>query len=238
MQNKMLEKFHKSHHGIAAAIPEARDVMDWPNMLNNITSYVRSCTTCAEFSDAQQKQPLQTLTAPSRPLSRIAVDLFMFNKKHYMITVDYYSDYFEIDRLYCTTTSAIVKNLKNHFARHGIPDKVMTDNGPNFVSDKFVKFAESWNFLHTSSSSYYSRSNGKAETAVKIAKTLLRKVKRSKLNFYEALLVWGNTPTEGVNVSPSQRLFSRRTKTKLPTTEKLLVPNVLRHVSESVTRKR
>ena len=189
MQNKMLEKFHKSHHGIAAAIPEARDVMDWPNMLNNITSYVRSCTTCAEFSDAQQKQPLQTLTAPSRPLSRIAVDLFMFNKKHYMITVDYYSDYFEIDRLYCTTTSAIVKNLKNHFARHGIPDKVMTDNGPNFVSDKFVKFAESWNFLHTSSSSYYSRSNGKAETAVKIAKTLLRKVKRSKLNFYEALLV-------------------------------------------------
>ena len=96
----------------------------------------------------------------------------MFDKKHYMITVDYYSYYFEIDRLYCTTTSAIVKNLKNHFARHGIPDKVMTDNGPNFVSDKFVKFAESWNFLHTSSSSYYSRSNGKAETAVKIAKCL------------------------------------------------------------------
>ena len=234
----MLEKFHKSHHGIAAAISKTRDVMDWPNMLNDITSYVPSCTTCAEFSDAQQKEPLQTLAAPSRPLSRIAVDLFMFSKKHYMITVDCYSDYFEIDRLYCTTTSAIVKILKNHFARHGIPDKVMTDNGPNFVSDKFVKFADSWNFLHTSSSSYYSRSNGKAETAVKIAKTLLRKLKRSKLNFYEALLVWGNTPTEVVNVSPSQRLFSRRTKTKLPTTEKLLVPNVLRHVFESVTRKR
>ena len=140
-----------------------------------------------------------------------------------MITVDYYSYYFEIDRLYCTTTSAIVKNLKNQFARHGIPDKIMTDNGPNLVSDKFVKFAESWNFLHTSSSSYYSHSNGKAETAIKIAKTLLRKVKRSKLNFYEALLVWGNTPTEGVNASPSQRLFLRRIKTKLPTTEKTCV---------------
>ena len=43
---------------------------------------------CAEFSDAQQKQPLQTSAVPSRPWSRIAVDLFMFNKKH-MVTVDY-----------------------------------------------------------------------------------------------------------------------------------------------------
>ena len=118
MRNEMLEKIHKSHLGIAASIQKPHDVMYWPNMSNDITSYVRSCTTCAEFSDAQEKQPLQTSTVPSRPWSRIAVDLFMFNKKHYMITGDYYSDYFEIDGLYCTTTSASVKNLKNHFARH------------------------------------------------------------------------------------------------------------------------
>ena len=76
----------------------------------------------------------------------------MSNKKHYVITVDNSSDYFEMDHLYCTSTSAIVKNLKNHFARHGIPDEVMTDNGPNLVSDEFSKFAKSWNFLHTTSS--------------------------------------------------------------------------------------
>ena len=62
--------------------------MYWPNMSNDITSYIRSCTMCAEFSDAQQKQPLQTSAVPSRPWSRTAVDLFMFNKKH-MVTVDY-----------------------------------------------------------------------------------------------------------------------------------------------------
>ena len=89
-----------------------------------------------------------------------------------MITVDYYSDYFEIDRLYCITTSAIVKNFKNHFVRHGIPNDVMADNGPNLVSDEFAKFAESWDFLHTISSPYYSRSNGKAKAAIKIAKAL------------------------------------------------------------------
>ena len=58
MQNEMLQKIHKSHLGIAASIRKARDVMYWPNMSNDITSYVRSCTTCTEFSDAQETQPL------------------------------------------------------------------------------------------------------------------------------------------------------------------------------------
>ena len=106
----------------------------------------------------------------------------------------------------------------------------MTDNGPNLISDKFAKFAESWNFLHATSSPYYSYSNGKAEAAVKIVKTLLQKVQCLKLNFYEALLVWQITPTGGVNASLSQQNFSQCTKTKLPTTKKLLVPNVSRRV--------
>ena len=84
----MLEKIHKSHLGIAASIWKAHDIMYWPNMAKNITSYVWSCTTCGEFSDAQQKQPLQTSTVP---WSRIAVDLFIFNKKYYMITVAVFS---------------------------------------------------------------------------------------------------------------------------------------------------
>ena len=103
-----------------------------------------------------------------------------------MITVDYYSDYFEIDRLYCTTSSAIVKHLKNHFARHGIPDKVMTDNGPNLVSDEFAKFSESWNFLHTNSLPYYRRSNGKAEAAVKDRKNTVTKCKTFKTRLFRS----------------------------------------------------
>ena len=75
-----------------------------------------------------------------------------------------------------------------------------------------------------------SHSNGKAEAAVKIVKTLLQKVQCLKLNFYEALLVWRITPTGGVNASLSQQNFSQCTKTKLPTTKKLLVPNVSRRV--------
>ena len=39
---------------------------------------------------------------------------------------------------------------------------------------------------------------------------------------YMALLVWRNTPSEGLNLSPAQRMFGRRTRTQLPTTDRLL----------------
>ena len=41
-----------------------------------------------------------------------------------------------------------------------------------------------------------------------------------------SILNWHNTPTEFINTSPVQRLFSRRTKTVLPTTSDSLTSKV------------
>lgn len=53
---------------------------------------------------------------------------------------------------------------------------------------------------------------------------------------YLALLDYQNTPTQGIESSPGQRLMSRRTKTLLPTTAKLLEPRVVEthHIKEVV----
>ena len=77
---------------------------------------------------------------------------------------------------------------------------------------KMVSSTKDGRWLSQNSSPYYSCSNSKAEAAVKIAKTLLRKVNCSKLNFYKALLNWWNTSTEGVNASPSQQFFRNMRK--------------------------
>ena len=87
------------------------------------------------------------------------------------------------------------------FARHGIPDVLITDNGTQFSSSEFAKFTEVWKFEHKTSSPHLPQSNGKA---------LL------------AFLDWRNTSTEGLGTSPVQRLMGRRTRTLLPTHTKLL----------------
>ena len=90
--------------------------------------------------------------------------------------VDCYSDYWEIDHLSDYTSSTVIDACKRQFSRHGIPHTVFSDNGPPFNSMEFQLFAEDWDFKHMTSSPYHSQSNGKVESAVKIAKTLLKKM--------------------------------------------------------------
>ena len=58
--------------------------------------------------------------------------------------------------------------------RHGIPNKLMSDNGPNFTSREFKLFTDSYNIEHMTSSPTYVQSNGK-ENNVKTAKKIMQK---------------------------------------------------------------
>ena len=109
------------------------------------------------------------------------------------MTVEYYSDYFELDLLQDETTESVIKETESHFARHGIADMI-TDNGPQYSSDQFTAFTREWEFQHTTSSPLHSQSNGKAESAVKIAKNLVKKAKQENKDLQMALLEWRNTP--------------------------------------------
>lgn len=64
----------------------------------------------------------------------VAVELFCDNGKNYLLTVDYYSDYFEIDSLTTTTVEVVINKIRCQFARHGIPEELVSDNDPQFTS--------------------------------------------------------------------------------------------------------
>ena len=151
-----------------------------------------------------------------------------------MVTVDYYSSFFEVDRMTSKTADEVVKKLKAHLARHGIPDQLVSDNGQPFSSAKFQQFADTYGFEHITSSPTYPQSNGKVENTVKTAKHLLEKAVKSEQDPYLALLDWRNTPTETLNSSPVQRLFGRRTKTPLPTSNQLLKPKLPEEVDQKL----
>ena len=142
----------------------------------------------------------------------------------YLVTVDYHSGFFELDKLNDITSAAIIEKLKARFARHGAPDTLVSDNATQYVSAPFKAFTRDWGFTHETISPGNSRANGAAEAAVKIAKRILRKSQSSGEDHYVALLNLRNTPTEGLNTSPAQRLFGRRTKSMMPTAEAKLRP--------------
>ena len=203
-------------------------------MLGEIRDKVKSCAVCNDFLAKEQKDPLMAHRIPDTPWAKVAQDMFSHSRKTYLVTVDYYSDYFELDILKETTAAAVIQTTKLHFAQHGIADMV-TDNGPQYSSEEFFAFAfaSEWEFAHTTSSPLHSQSNGKAESAVKITKKLVKKVERDNADLQMSLLEWRNTPDDNGN-SPVQKLMSRRTRTTIPSTLALLKPQVVDGVPESI----
>ncbi|CAB3985380.1 PREDICTED: uncharacterized protein LOC109476859 [Paramuricea clavata] len=184
-------------------------------MSSQVKELVSKCSVCNTYQPKQCKEPLLSHDSPALPWSKVGVDLFIYENRNYVITVDYFSNFFEVDYLTSATTTAVVKKLKEQFSRHGIPETVFTDNGPQFVCKEFREFSNEWEFKHLTSSPRYPQSNGKVENSVKTSDVHL------------ALLEFRNTPSERDGVSPSQKLFSIRTRTCLPTTKDLLKPRVI-----------
>ena len=110
-----------------------------------------------------------------RPWGTVGIDLFALEGRNYVLLMDYYSHYPEMALLKDTTASQVITHIKSVFARHGVPDVVRTDNGPQFSCTAFSDFAELFGFKHVTSSPRYPQSNELVEKGVKIVKRLLSK---------------------------------------------------------------
>lgn len=134
-----------------------------------------------------------------------------------------YSNVSEVARINSVTFRSVIKEMKAVFARYGIPDVIVTDNGSQFPAAQFAVFAKSWMFQHITSSPHHPQSNGKAENAVKTMKRLFTKCRESDQSEFLALLDWRNTPTEGVGTSNARCLMGRRCKTLIPDSANILL---------------
>ena len=220
----ILEDIHRGHLGITRSQTRARLSVWWPSMSLAIKEFVKCCRTCNEES-RKPVEPLRPTATPERPWQMLGSDLFHFGGQTYLLLVDYYSRYPEIALLGRDTSSAnVINHMKSIFSRHGIPDCLLSDNGPQYASNEFRSFATEYGFTHVTSSPRYPRGNGTAERAVQTVKLLLKK----EQDPYLALLSYRVTPQDG-SYSPAQLLMGRNLRSTLTTHPDTLAPKLPDH---------
>lgn len=224
LRSEYITIIHRGHPGLDATKRRARGIVFWPSLTRDIENEVLSCSICNSMKPHQQKEPLHLHHIPDLPWSSVATDIFEWNGQHYLVLVDSYSGWFEIDLLRDLSSSTVITKLKRHFSVHGSPHKVFSDNGTQFTSQQFKEFAAAWDFTHTTSSPEYPQANGLAERAVRSAKHLMEKSKRDGSDVFQNLLNLRNVPRDQTLGSPAERLMSRQTRTSLPISKSILVP--------------
>ena len=188
-------------------------------MNREVTEFISKCETCNTFQSAQQKEPLICHETPRHPWEKIGCDIFTFNDKDYLCTVDYFSDYFEIEKLHKSKTgTTVIGKLKKRFATHETRDTFHGDNSPPFSSNEFWAFSVLCEFEHVTSSPEYPQSNGKVENVVKTAENLMKQSANTNSDFHLALLDWRNAPTEDIKNSSAQRMNTAANLEETPQT--------------------
>ncbi|XP_038045865.1 uncharacterized protein K02A2.6-like [Patiria miniata] len=226
MQKDMLKKIHESHLGIVKLKQRARAILYWPGMNLQIEDTVAKCAICQSSRKTQPAEPMIQHDIPDRPWSKLGADVFHLGV-NYLLVVDYYSKFPEVQALQDHTAHSVIHELKIIFARSGTPDLLITDNASQFVCEDFRTFQNMWEFRHVTSSPRYPQSNGQAERCIQTVKTLMKKAKVSGRDPYMALLEYRNTPLDGTEgYAPAQLLNSRLLKSRLPTSSTLLQSQV------------
>ncbi|KFD64072.1 hypothetical protein M514_12590 [Trichuris suis] len=215
----VLQIIHDGHLGICAMKSIARFYVRWPGLDSDIERYVRNCSGCQENQPRPPEVPLFSWNMPSEPWARLHVDLAgPFKNLNWLVIVDAYSKWLDVIPLRNTLSASLIKHCRGLFATFGLQRYIVSDNGPQFVSEEFATFCRSNNIVQVRTTPYLPKINGLAERAVRTFKERLAKageVSEMELCLQRFLFSYRNTPHATTGRSPAELLFGRRLRNQL-----------------------
>ena len=217
-RQSVLEELHDTHLGASKMKSLARAYIWWPKMDNDIENLAKSCPTCQQTSAHPSKAPLHPWEWPSQPWSRLHLDFAgPFLGHMYLVLVDAHSKWLDVQMMQSTTSESTIRKLQDIFAIHGLPHKLVTDNGTAFTSTTFKTFMDQNGIIHIRSAPYHPSTNGLAERAVQTFKQSLRQISGGSIKekLAKFLFKYRITPHSSTGIAPSELLMGRRLRSRL-----------------------
>ena len=201
-----------------------------------IEEVVKACRQCASVKTSPPVAPLIPWTWPSKPWKRVHVDFASYEGNHYHVVVDAHSKWPEvIGPMKITSAGATINALRCIFSRYGLPEQVVSDNGPPFQSAEYVDFLRRNGVKRVLVSPYHPASNGQAERFVQTFKNFLKtsNSQSSLLQMIQCFLLnYRSTPHTTTGCSPAKLFLQREVRTRLS----LVKPDTTSVVSENQSR--
>ena len=220
LRQVILEELHWNHPGVVRMKSLARSYLWWPGLDKELERYVQHCEACQTVRNAPAPAPLHPWLWPTKPWMRIHVDFAgPFQGKMYFILVDAHSKWPEVIPMSTTTSNQTIAVLRQLFAAHGIPQQLVSDNGPQFTSEEFATFCKMNGIKHIRCSPYHPSSNGQAERFVQTFKRAMTVSDNGKQSLsqrlWSFLLRYRCTPHSTTNQAPCDLFVGRRLRTRL-----------------------
>ena len=140
--------------------------------------------------------------------------------EYLLVTIDAYSRFPEVDIVHSTAAKGTISKLLHIFATHGVPVVIRSDNGPPFTSHEFERYMAEIGIKHQRITPLWPQANSEAENFMKPLTKTIRAARTEKKDWkeelYTFLLNYRATPHSTTGYPPSELLFNRSIRTKLP----------------------
>ncbi len=249
LRARVLELAHEGHPGIVRMKQRCRTTVWWPGMNHDVEAYVQHCVPCALSGKSTRPTtpPLQPIEFPPRPWHTLAIDIFgevkwaPHHQRFLIVLVDLHSKWPEVAACGTVTSASVITFLTDIFYRHGLPEVIISDNGPQFTSEEFTSFLSSHGIQHRKTAVYNPTANGACERMNKVIKEGLAVACAESSPFLSALKrILSNyraLPHATTGVTPARLFYGRelvmpldRLLTSASTSLKAKIPDVAKRV--------
>lgn len=154
----------------------------------------------------------------------------------FLVMVDAHSKWPELIEMKSTTAEQTIKVMRNVFARNGLPKQIVSDSGPQFISESFALFMKRHGILHVRTATAKPSSNGLVERFNATFKTSIRAMQSEtndlnvKMNNF--LLTYRNSVHSTTNETPAKMFLGRDLRNRLD----LIKPDVKQRVTNQQTK--
>ena len=208
---KVLEHLHSGHNGINAMKAEARNWVWWPKIDQDIAEITKNCHICFKNFQKPQAQVL-SWSCSGKPWSRLHIDYAgPVDDKYFLVIVDSYTKFMDVHTTSSMTSSVTIELLRKSFCNFGLPDVIVSDNAPYFVSQEMEAFLKKNGIHHITPAPYNPSSNGLAERGVRTLKEGLTRFMKGSLNTRICRFLYNQRKTvhSSTGKTPSELMFNR-----------------------------
>ena len=209
----------------------ARSYVWWSGQTADIEDLVKTCTEWTDAQNTPKKVPLLLWPWATEPWQRVHIDFLEIKGQMFIIFIYGYSKWPEVIPVQSTTAQATITVCKSLFAWYGLPSRIVTDNGPQFIADQLKTFLAGNGIEHSLCPPYHPASNGQAEVGVQTFKRMFKKFSRdlplqdkvSNILFHSR-----NTPHSVTGKMPSELFLKKAHKPReqTPSASTSRVPSI------------
>ena len=193
----------------------------WHDMFSDVNNYVAACVVCRKHKDNQPVgHGLLNPISSTKPFELVGVDFLVFNKsqgdyQYVLVCIDHFTSWVEAAPMKTMSSKEVIDTFINLIiSRHGCPEKVLTDQGKQFVSQAFDNLCKHFNIEHVTTTAYHQQCNGKTERFNKfLTDTLATNLNGNHQNWHNiidlCLFTYRTSISRTLNETPFYLIYAR-----------------------------